>query len=157
MKMVLTSQRIAGGVLVVFGSVLVAQATPPLDRVIQIGLSPAAFPNALAWAIIGLGVAIAILPATKEEKPEGLIEKNKFGFVGVLVYAIFGIVSIVALDTIGFIVVAAVLIVAIGLRLGAKPIWLGVTAIVVPVLAQILFENGFGVPLSHGILGGVLG
>jgi len=156
MKMVLTSQRIAGGVLVVFGSVVVAQATS-IDRVIQIGLSPAAFPNALAWAIIGLGVAIAILPATKEEKPEGLIEKNKFGFVGVLVYAIFGIVSIVALDTIGFIVVAAVLIVAIGLRLGAKPIWLGVTAIVVPVLAQILFENGFGVPLSHGILGGVLG
>lgn len=154
--MVLTSQRIAGGVLVVFGSVLVAQAAS-IDRVIQTGLSPAAFPNALALAIIALGVAIAAMPPIQAETPQGLPAKNRFGFVGVLVYGLGGAFTLFVLDSIGFIIVSTVLIVAIGWRLGAKPIWLGVTAVIAPVLAQVLFETGFGVPLSHGILGGVLG
>jgi hypothetical protein len=154
--MVLTSQRIAGGVLVVFGSVLVAQAAS-IDRVIQTGLSPAAFPNALALAIIALGVAIAAMPPIQAETPQGLPVKNRFGFVGVLVYGLGGAFTLFVLDSIGFIIVATVLIVTIGWRLGAKPVWLGVTAVIAPVLAQVLFEFGFGVPLSHGILGGVLG
>ena len=156
MKTVVTAQRLAGAFLVVFGSMLVVQATS-IDRVISTGLSPAAFPSLLAWGLIVLGVLIAFVPPRTAPEEPSSDEKGKFGVVGVLIYAALGVLSIFALDMVGFIIVALVLIVAIGLRLGAKPVWLIITAIVMPVVAQFLFENGFGVPLYHGLLEGVLG
>lgn len=156
MKTVLTAQRLAGVVLVVFGSVLVVQATS-IDRVIATGLSPATFPNLLAWGLIVLGVLIALLPPPPAPEEPDRSEKGRFGVVGVLLYVGLGTLSIVVLDMVGFIIVALVLIIAIGLRLGAKPLWLIATAIVMPVIAQFLFENGFGVPLAHGLLEGLLG
>lgn len=152
----MTAQRLAGTFLVVFGSMLVVQATS-IDRVISTGLSPAAFPSLLAWGLIVLGVLIAFVPPRSASEELSSDEKGKFGVVGMLIYAALGVLSIFALDMVGFIIVALVLIVSIGLRLGAKPVWLIFTAIVMPVIAQILFENGFGVPLSHGLLEGVLG
>lgn len=155
MKTLLNAQRLAGAFLVVFGSMLVVQATS-IDRVIATGLSPATFPNLLAWGLIGLGVLIAFVPSPPASEEPDFGEKNRFGVVGILIYSALGTLSIFVFDVLGFIVVALVLIVSIGLRLGAKPKWLIITAIVMPVVAQILFENGFGVPLSHGLLEGVL-
>jgi hypothetical protein len=156
MKTILNSQRLAGAFLVVFGSMLVAPATS-IDRVIATGLSPATFPNLLAWGLIVFGVSIAFMPPPPASEEPKFGEKARFGVVGILIYVALGTVSIFVLDTVGFIIVALVLIVSIGLRLGAKPVPLIITAIVMPVIAQILFENGFGVPLSHGLLEGVLG
>jgi len=107
--------------------------------------------------LIALGVAIAVLPSPVEDIPRELPSRKRFGFVGILIYGVFGTVSFLAFETVGFIIVAALVIVAFGVRLGARPLWLSITAVVVPVLAQLLFEHGFGVPLAHGILGGVLG
>jgi hypothetical protein len=156
MKTFLNAQRLAGVFLVVFGSMLVVQATS-IDRVIATGLSPAAFPNLLAWGLIVLGVLVAFMPPppAPEEPKSG--QKGRFGVVGILIYAALGTLSVFVLDLVGFVIVALVLILFIGLRLGAKPLWLIITAIAMPVVAQILFENGFGVPLAHGLLEGLLG
>lgn len=156
MKTILTPQRIAGGVLVVLGSVLVAQAAS-IDRVIATGLSPAAFPSVLAWGIVSLGVAIIFLPP-----PAGLDTAKTSAswwsrLLGVAFYIGLGALAVFALEPLGFIVVSAGIIALMGIRLGAKPLPLALTAIAMPVLAQVLFENAFGVPLAHGLLRGVLG
>ena len=156
MKTMLTPQRIAGGVLVVLGSVLVAQAAS-IDRVIATGLSPAAFPSVLAWGIVALGVAIIFLPP-----PAGLTAPKSSAswrsrLLGVVFYVGLGALAVFALEPLGFIVVSAGIIILMGLRLGAKPLPLLITAVAMPVIAQILFENAFGVPLAHGLLRGVLG
>lgn len=155
MKTVLSGQRVAGASLVVFGSMLVVQATS-IDRVIPTGLSPGTFPNLLAWGLIVLGALITLVPPPPASEQPNFAEKARSGFVGVLIYVALGTLSVLVLEMVGFIIVALVLIVSIGLRLGAKPVWLVIAAVIMPVTAQILFENGFGVPLSHGLLEGVL-
>ena len=156
MKTILTPQKIAGGVLVVLGSVLVAQAAS-IDRVIATGLSPAAFPSVLAWAIVALGIAIMLLPPPPMPDVPKATSSWWSRLLGVAFYAALGSLAVFALDVLGFIVVSALIIILMGVRLGAKPLPLVLTAVMMPVVAQILFENAFGVPLAHGLLRGVLG
>ena len=150
---VLTRDRIIGLTLCI-GSVVLMLSALQIRRVIPVGIAPGTFPLLLSGLLGLLGVVLILRPATEPEAASVLPGWRAVS--GLALYAALAVLAYVAFRPLGFVLVGAICILAVGARLGARVSVLLPAAVVVPPLIHVLFVRVFSVPLPPGLLAGLL-
>lgn len=132
----MTSERILGGAVTIFGGFLLVFAIP--HNVVSTGgliLNPALFPQIAAWLLVGLGI-LQILSAKKSIPLPPLREVTRL-----LVVAAFTLAALLVLDIVGFLVTTIALMIVIEIMSYERRwLWLATTILGLPVGVWLFFE-----------------
>jgi putative tricarboxylic transport membrane protein len=147
------SDRVTGGVLVVLGG-LAAYGGSRLPAVPGQDVGPAAFPMVIGFGLLGCGLLIAAGIGRSfevEEAPEGPAPSRLFGLRALVPPALL-LFYMLAVEPLGFLPTAAVMVLVGALALGARPALAVPIALVMPVLVHLAFYKLLRVPLPAGLL-----
>lgn len=144
------SDRVTGIALAGLGAaaVLGASRLPPIPGQ---SVGPAAFPSVVGAALVVAGLAIAFV----KRPSEAAVARDRLGLGGLLRLAIppaLLLFYVFASDALGFLLTAAIMVLAAALALGA-PMRLALsTAIVSPLVVHAVFGKLLRVALPDGLL-----
>jgi len=149
----MTRDRLIGLTLCIAGGILIVSALQ-IRRVIPIGIGPGTFPVVLAGLLGGLGLVLMFrsttLAAPRLSRPAPRTMAALTLFIGMAAF------TLLAFETLGFVVTGAVTVVAVGRMLHAGWRILIPAALLAPLTIQVVFENAFSVPLPAGVLAGLI-
>lgn len=149
------TDRITGGVLVALGAAA-AWFGSRLPAVPGQDVGPAVFPMLIGFGLIGCGALIALGIGQSFEAPEPVepssAPKPRLGAIGVIIPPALLIFYVMASETLGFLLTAAVMVLVAGLALGSRlsiaiPVALGG-----PILVHLAFAKLLRVPLPEGLI-----
>lgn len=148
------SDRITGGVLVALGGAA-AWYGSRLPAVPGQDVGPAAFPMVIGFGLIGCGALIALgighsfeVPDSDEPPPGSRLMR---GF-RVMVPPLLLLFYMLAVETLGFLPTAAILVLCGALTLGARLSLAVPMAVVAPLLVHLAFYKLLRVPLPDGLI-----
>lgn len=141
------SNRISGGVLVALGAAA-AWGGSRLPPVPGQDVGPAAFPMLIGFGLVGCGVLIALGIGHSFEVDEAPEPLN----LRILVPPGLLLFYVLAADTLGFLLTAAVIVLVAAFALGARPRLALTMAVVAPPLVHLAFYKLLRVPLPAGVL-----
>jgi putative tricarboxylic transport membrane protein len=152
------SDRVTGTVLVGLGA-LSAYGGSLLPAVPGQDVGPAVFPMVVGIGLIGCGVAIALgigrsFEAPDEEEAQIEAEERAHPLVGLkaLVPPALLIFYVLAVERLGFLPTAALLVFVAALALGARLRLAAPIAVAAPLFAHAVFAKLLRVPLPDGVL-----
>ncbi len=154
------SDRVTGGVLAVLGGLSIWGASR-LPGVPGQDVGPAAFPTLIGAGLLICGIAIALGIGHSFEVPEEAVpeEPDSRGYLPVvpagwraLVPPAMLLFYMLAVDVLGFLVTAAVVVLAAALALGARPKLAIPLALLAPPAVHLVFYKLLRVPLPDGFL-----
>ncbi len=149
------TDRITGGVLVALGAAA-AWSGSRLPAVPGQDIGPAVFPMVIGFGLIGCGALIALGIGRSFEAPAvdepSSAPKPRLGAIGVVVPPALLLFYVLASETLGFLLTAAIMALVAGLALGSRlsiaiPVALGA-----PLLVHLAFYKLLRVPLPEGLI-----
>jgi putative tricarboxylic transport membrane protein len=149
------TDRITGGVLVALGAAA-AWFGSRLPAVPGQDIGPAVFPMMIGFGLIACGALIAFgigqsFEAPEPAEPSGA-PRPRLGAIGVIIPPALLLFYVLASETLGFLLTAAIMVLVAGLALGSRlsiaiPVALGA-----PVLVHLAFAKLLRVPLPEGLI-----
>ena len=148
------SDRITGGVLVALGGAA-AWYGSHLPAVPGQDVGPAAFPMVIGFGLIACGALVALgigqsfeAPDTGQPPPGSRLMRG----LRVLVPPLLLIFYVLAVERIGFLPTAAIMVFCGALTLGARLSLAAPMAVVAPLLVHLAFYKLLRVPLPDGLI-----
>ena len=141
------SNRISGGVLMALGAAA-AWGGSRLPPVPGQDVGPAAFPMVIGFGLMGCGALIALGIGQSFEVDEAPEPLN----LRILVPPGLLLFYVLAANTLGFLLTAALMVLAAAWALGARPKLAIAMALIAPPLVHLTFYKLLRVPLPEGIL-----
>jgi putative tricarboxylic transport membrane protein len=147
-----TSDRISGALLVLLGAAA-AWGGSRLPNVPGQDVGPAAFPMLIGGGLALCGVLIALGIGRTFEAPEDAeVAPPSLPFLRVLVPPALLVFYALAVERLGFLLTAALMVFAAALALGARPRLAAILALVAPPLVHLAFGKLLSVPLPAGLV-----
>jgi putative tricarboxylic transport membrane protein len=148
-----SSDRTTGAVLVALGT-LAAWGGSRLPNVPGQDVGPAAFPMLIGAGLVLCGVLIALGIGRSFEAPEPTdgAPPPSLPLLRVLVPPGLLVFYVLAIDRLGFLVTAAIVVFAAALALGARPRLAVPLALLAPPLVHLAFGKVLSVPLPAGLV-----
>lgn len=151
------SDRITGGVLVLLGAASAWEGSK-LPAVPGQDVGPAAFPMVIGFGLMGCGLLIALgigasFEAPEEEEPENSGSLMSRLGLRVLVPPALLLFYALAVDHLGFLLTAGVMVFLGALALRARVMLALPVAVIAPLLVHLAFYKLLRVPLPDGLLG----
>jgi len=149
---VLVSDRVTGGVLVALGG-LAAWGGSRLPAVPGQDVGPAAFPMLIGFGLMGCGALIAFGIGRSFEVPEEPESPHPWWYgLRALVPPGLLLFYMLASETLGFLITAALMVLLGALALGARARLAMPMAVLAPVFVHLAFQKLLRVPLPEGLL-----
>ena len=148
-----TSDRIAGGALALLGAAA-AWGGSRLPNVPGQDVGPAVFPMLIGGGLVLCGVLIALGIGQGFEAPEpaDAPPPPSFPWLRVLVPPGLLVFYVLAVERLGFLLTAALMVFATALALGARPRLAVILALAAPPLVHLAFGKLLSVPLPAGLI-----